>query len=94
MHTPTGATMYSLVYVAEVIIPINIEFPSLRIFLQKKFLHEEYQVAHLQELQLLDERHLNFLNHLHTYQNNLWLQYNKKIKLHEFEVGDLFPKQN
>ena len=50
---------------------------------------EEYQVAHLQELQLLDERCLNALNHLNVYQNFLQLQFHKKVRPQEFEVGDL-----
>ena len=55
---------------------------------------EEYRVSPLQELQLLDERCLNALNHLHVYQNFLQLQFHKKVNPWEFEVGDLVLQHN
>ena len=92
--TPTGATPFSLVYGSEAILPIEIELPSLRVSLKNLISEEEYRVAHLQELALLDERCLNALNHLHMYQNHLQLQYHKKVKPREFEVGDLVLQHN
>lgn len=50
---------------------------------------EEYQVAHLQELHFL-----NSLNYLYVYQNHLKLQFHKKVRPREFEVGDLFLQHN
>jgi hypothetical protein len=71
--TPTRATPFSLVYGFEAVLPIKIELPSLKISLKNLMSEEEYRVAHLQELQLLDERCLNALNHLFVYQNHLQL---------------------
>lgn len=57
-------------------------------------LKEEYLVSHLQELHLLDERCLKALNSLYVYQKFMCLQFNKKIKHHDFEVGDLVLQYN
>ena len=73
IRTPIGATPFSLVYGSESILPIKIELPSLRVSLKNLISEEEYRVARLQELALLDERHLNALNHLYMYQNFLQL---------------------
>ncbi|KAH9294692.1 hypothetical protein KI387_038280, partial [Taxus chinensis] len=95
IHTPTGATPYSLVFGTEAIIPLEIELPSLRIslwdYLDKD---EDYRVARLAELELLDEKHMWALNHLKVYQNRVSRGYNKWIIPHQFEVGDLVLKEN
>eukprot|EP01018_Ginkgo_biloba_P039168 Gb_28947 [translate_table: standard] len=49
--------------------PVEIELPSLRVSLRDLIDDEEYRVARLQELELLDERQLNAFNHLKAYQN-------------------------
>eukprot|EP01018_Ginkgo_biloba_P006932 Gb_39495 [translate_table: standard] len=54
--------------------------------------HTELRI--FQELELLDERRLNALNHLKSYQNRLRKRYNQNIKAKEFEVGDLVLKEN
>ncbi|KAH9309906.1 hypothetical protein KI387_037817, partial [Taxus chinensis] len=54
--TPTGVTPYSLVFGKKSIIPLEIELPSLRISLQDYLdKDEDYRVARLAELELLDE---------------------------------------
>ena len=49
--------------------------------------------AWLDQLTLLDERHVNALEHLWVYQDHLKCAYNAKIHLHEFQVGDLVLKE-
>ena len=71
IRNPTRATPFSLVYGSEAILPIEIELPSLRVSLQNLISDEEYRVARLQELALLDERRLCALNHLYVYQHRL-----------------------
>eukprot|EP01018_Ginkgo_biloba_P005987 Gb_40583 [translate_table: standard] len=66
-----GVTSYSLDFGAKAILAVEIELPSLRISLRDLIDDEEYRVACLQELELLDERRLNALNHLKAYQNRL-----------------------
>eukprot|EP01018_Ginkgo_biloba_P033692 Gb_14765 [translate_table: standard] len=45
-----------MVFGAEAILPVEIELPSLRVSLRDLIDDEECRVAHLQELELLDER--------------------------------------
>ena len=42
IYTPIGATPFSLVYGSEVVLPIEIELPSLRISLKNLMSKEEY----------------------------------------------------
>lgn len=78
---------------SEVILPLEIEIPSLCLSLLNILPDEEYRVARLQELKLLDERCLKALNHLWVYQYYLWLSYNKKVRTWEFDIGDLCPSE-
>ncbi|KAH9292446.1 hypothetical protein KI387_042371, partial [Taxus chinensis] len=66
IRTPTGATPYSLVFGDRIYHPFEIELPSLRISLRDYLdKDEDYRVARLAELELLDESAFNrALNHL------------------------------
>eukprot|EP01018_Ginkgo_biloba_P030378 Gb_12818 [translate_table: standard] len=88
-----GLTVLALVHL-EAILTVEIELPSLRISLRDLIDDEEYRVARGQELELLDERRLNALNHLKAYQNRLRRRYNQNVKAREFEVGDLVLKES
>ncbi|KAH9295443.1 hypothetical protein KI387_039031, partial [Taxus chinensis] len=49
----------------EAIIPLEVELPSLRISLRDYLdKDEDYRVARLAELELLDEKRMRALNHL------------------------------
>ena len=58
VRTPTGNTPFSLVYVCEVVIPLDIQMPSLRIALVTKMIEGDNDRLHLQELEALDEKWL------------------------------------
>jgi hypothetical protein len=70
-HTTTGTTPYSLVYDVEVVLPIEVEPPSLCISLRGQISDEEYRVAHLTQLDLLDEKRQHAYDHLMVYQSLL-----------------------
>ena len=55
--TPTGATPFSLTYGVEVVLPLEVEIPSLRVSLKGLVTDEDYHAMRLQELELLDEKH-------------------------------------
>ena len=55
-HSSIGTTPYSLVYGAKAVLPIEIELPSLRIYLWGQILDDDYRVARLTQLDLLDEK--------------------------------------
>lgn len=78
-HTSTGTTPYSLVYGVEAILPIEFELPSLCISLQRQISDEEYRVARLTQLDLLDEKCQEAYDHLTVYQDRLKKHFNKKV---------------
>lgn len=92
--TATGATSFSLVYVDEVIIPLELEISSLRIFLQGDIPYEEVRQARLQQLELLDEKRIRAIAHHKVYYAKLQRDFHKKIKIKEFKVDDLVLKEN
>lgn len=94
IRTPIGATPFSLVYEFEVVLPIEVEIPSLQISLKGMVNNEEYWVSKLNELEFLNKRNLSALNHLQVYHNWLKWSYDKKIKNKNFQLGDLVLKEN
>jgi len=68
MRIAIGATPYPLVYGYEVVIPLEIEIPSLRIAL--KDIMKELQVweSRMNQLEALDEKRVHALEHLRAYQ--------------------------
>lgn len=57
------------------------ELPSLRISLKNVISDKDHRVARLQELELLDEK-------------RMMRNYNKQVKPHLFDIGDLVLKEN
>ncbi|KAH9324039.1 hypothetical protein KI387_004217, partial [Taxus chinensis] len=95
IRTPIGVTPYSFVYGTEAIIPLEVEIPYLRISLRDYLdKDEDYKVARLTELEILDEKRIRALNHLKVYQNKVSRGYKKCIIHREFDVGDLILKEN
>jgi len=54
----TRPSLYALVYGMEVVLPLEIQIPSLRIVLQEGFNEDENHQLRLLELEALDERRL------------------------------------
>lgn len=78
----------------ETILPLEIEIPSRRIALQNYITDETTHHMRLDQLILLDERRVNALEYLCTYQSCIKWAFDRKIKIHEFNIGDLFLKEN
>ncbi|RVW59840.1 hypothetical protein CK203_098453 [Vitis vinifera] len=66
-RTSTGATPYFLVYGMEVVLPVEIEMGSLRVALEQQILEANWAQAQLDQLNLLDERRLRAVDHVHAY---------------------------
>ena len=67
-QTSTGETPYSLVYVIEAVLPIEVQIPSLRI-MKDAGLNEDYLIqTRLDQLNLIDEKRLTTVCHGQTYQ--------------------------
>ncbi|XP_068328201.1 uncharacterized protein [Pyrus communis] len=88
-RTPTPATPYSLVYGVEVVLPVESQIPSLRMAIQEGLIDKENAKLRLQELEELDERRLEAQQHLECYQARLSKAFNRKVRPHSFQVGDL-----
>ncbi|KAH9296629.1 hypothetical protein KI387_040217, partial [Taxus chinensis] len=58
------------------------------------FSDEDYRQNRLAQIELLDERHLNALEHHQVYLECVKCAYNKHLQHHEFKVGDLVLKEN
>ena len=80
-------------YGHEAIIPLEIEIPSLRIVLKDIMKELQQWEARLNQLESLDEKILNALEHLRTYQQIIRRAYGKKIMPKAFEVGIRFSKR-
>jgi len=63
----TSATPYSLVYGDEVVIPLEIEIPSLRIALKDIMKEPQVWEARINQLEVLDEKRINALEYLKAY---------------------------
>ena len=61
------ATLYSLVYGMEVVLPVKIEMGSLRVALEQQISETEWAQSRYDQLSLLDERRLRAVNHVQAY---------------------------
>ena len=67
IHTPTGATPFSLVYGSEAVLPLEVEIPSLRVSLHGLITDEDHRAMRVQELETLDECHKDTFDHMRAY---------------------------
>ncbi|KAH9306049.1 hypothetical protein KI387_010453, partial [Taxus chinensis] len=94
IRTPTGATHFSLVYGSEAVLPLEVQMPSLCVSLREFVSDEDYRQNRLAQLELLDEQHLNALEHHQVYLEHIKRAYNKHLQHRDFEIGDLVLKEN
>ena len=94
IRTPTRVTPFSLTYGAEVVLPLEVEIPSLRVSLKGLVIDEDYHTMRFQELELLDEKCQASFDHMRVYQNCMSKAFNKKVNPREFQVRDLFLREN
>ncbi|XP_074293171.1 uncharacterized protein LOC141620118 [Silene latifolia] len=87
--TPTQATPYALVYGVEVVLPLELQIPSLRIAIQEGLTDDENDKLRLSELEALDEKRLKAQQKLQCYQARLSRALNKTVRPRSFQVGDL-----
>ena len=94
MRTPTQATPFALVYGVDVVLPIEVEIPTLRVSLKVLITDDDNRISWLQELELLDECWQVAFNHLQAYQKRMSKSYNKKVHQRDFQLGDLVLREN
>ena len=66
-RTSTGASLYSLVYGMEAVLPVKIEMGSLRVALEQQIFETEWAQSHYDQLSLLNERRLRIVDHVQAY---------------------------
>ena len=62
-HTSTRATLFSLVYGMEAVLPIEVQIPSLRIMKEADVGEDEWIQTRLDQLKLIDEKRLAVVCH-------------------------------
>nr|XP_009799527.1 PREDICTED: uncharacterized protein LOC104245609 [Nicotiana sylvestris] len=89
----TGATPYLLVYGMEVVIPVEVEIPSLRIIQEDELRDVEWVQSRYEQLALIDGKRMNAVCHDKLYQNRMARAFNKKVRLRQFAPGQLVLKR-
>ncbi|XP_015170699.1 uncharacterized protein [Solanum tuberosum] len=99
IRTSTGATFYFLVYGKEVVIPAEVEIPSLRIIQEGELSNAKWVQMLSENLALIDGRGINTVCHGQLYQNRMVRAFNKKVRPRYFSPEQLvlkriFPNQD
>lgn len=91
--TSTGATPYSLVYGMKVILPIEVEIPSLRVIMEADLDEAEWVQSRYDQLNLIEEKCLTAVCHGHLYQRRLKRAFDKKVLPREYRTEELVLKR-
>ena len=62
-----GATLFSMVYGMEVVLPFEVEVPSLRILAESGLKESEWAQARFDQLNLIEGKHLAAMSHGRLY---------------------------
>ena len=89
VRTSTRATPFSLVYGMEVVLPVEVEIPSLRVIMETKLTEVEWVHNRFDQLNLIEEKRMTALCHGQLYQKRMKKAFSKKVKPREFREGDL-----
>ncbi|KAJ1256734.1 hypothetical protein BS78_K320600 [Paspalum vaginatum] len=89
MCTPTGMTLYSLVYRGEEVLPLEIQIASLCVAIHKKLVEDEAAKLRFKELDSLEEKRLQALQNLEAYQARMSRAFDKCMKRRSFKQDDL-----
>ena len=79
IRTSNGETSFSLVYGMKVILPIEVEIPSLRVIMEAKLDEGEWIQSRYDQLNLIEEKHLTTLCHGQIYQRRLKKAFEKMV---------------
>ncbi|XP_075103529.1 uncharacterized protein LOC142178100 [Nicotiana tabacum] len=93
MRIYTGATPYMLVYDTEVVIPAEVEIPSLRVIQEAKLDDTVWIHVKQEQLMLIDEKIMDVVCHGHLYHNRMASAFNKRVKPRQFTPRQLVLKK-
>jgi hypothetical protein len=80
IRTPMQVTPYSLVYGSEVVLPLEVQLPSLRVAIHEKITNDEQIRLRFQELDVFEEGRLQAIQNLEIYHQNMVRAYDKLVK--------------
>nr|XP_009606076.1 uncharacterized protein LOC104100528 [Nicotiana tomentosiformis] len=81
MRTSTREITYMLVYETEVVIPAEVEIPSLRVIQEANLDDTEWIRVRQEELMLIDEKRMDIICHGQLYHNGMASAFNKNLKV-------------
>ena len=93
VHTSTGATLFSLVYGMEAVLPFEVEILSLRILAESGLEEVEWAQAHFDQLNLIENKRLAAMSHGRLYQSRVKNAFDKRVRSCKFSEGDLIMKK-
>ena len=93
VRTSTWATPFSLVYGMEVVLPVEVQIPSLRIMKDASLSGNEWIQNRLDQLNLIDDKRIAAICHGQMYQKRVIKAFNKKVRCQEYKVSDLVIKR-
>ena len=91
--TSTGATPFSLVYRMEVMLPFEVEIPSLRILAESGLEEVQWAQARFDQLNLIEGKRLAPMSRGRLYQSRMKSAFDKRMCPREFSKGDLVLKK-
>jgi len=78
----------------EVVLPVEVEIPSLRILSQTELSEAKWACARYEQLNMIDEKRMTAMCHGQLYQCHAKQAFNKKVRPRVFEKGDLVLKKH
>ena len=84
VQTSIRVTPYSLVYRMEVVLPIEVEIPSLRVLRKVELKEAEWVQARYEQLNLIEEKRIKAIFHYQLYQKRMIRAHDKKIWPRQF----------
>ena len=80
VRTSTEATPFSLVYGMEVVLPMEVEIPSMRVLMEAKLTEVEWVQSRYDQLNLIKEKRLTVMCHGQLYKQRMKKAFDKKVK--------------
>ena len=81
----TGVNAYSLTYVQDVVLPMKVVGPSIRVSRQNSLNPKEFNEAMIMELEALNGKILQALDHIRIQKKKVARAYYKRVKTKNFE---------
>ena len=93
VRTSIGETPFLLVYEIEVILPFEVEVPSLRILAKSWLKESKWAQARFDQLNLIEDKRLAAVSHGRLYQRQVRNAFDKKVRPCKFNEGVLVLKK-